>query len=55
MAEADLGEQVAFLEGAFAEMRERLRTLEWLVGFSMAWNTLIALEMKNDFNTPRGA
>jgi hypothetical protein len=41
MAETALGKRITFLEGAFVQMNERVSTLQWLVGLSMAWNTML--------------
>jgi hypothetical protein len=41
MAETALGERVAFLKGACAQLNERTTTLQWMVGLSMAWNTML--------------
>jgi hypothetical protein len=38
---AGLEDRVSYIEGVLTQMNERLRTLEWLVGLSMAWNTLL--------------
>jgi hypothetical protein len=40
-APATLEERVARLEGIIEQIDARLRTLEWLVGLSMAWNTML--------------
>jgi hypothetical protein len=33
--------RVADLEGIAEEMRDRLSRMTWMVGLSMAWNTLL--------------
>ena len=40
-APATLEERVARLEGIIEQIDARLRTLEWMVGLSMAWNTML--------------
>jgi hypothetical protein len=37
-----LDEKVAAHEATLGQTNEHLRTLEWMVGLSMAWNTLLA-------------
>jgi hypothetical protein len=41
MAETARGERLAFLEGVFTQLNERMSTLQWMVGLSMAWSTLL--------------
>jgi len=38
----EVAEWVADLEGIAEEMRDRLRRMTWMVGLSMAWNTVLA-------------
>jgi hypothetical protein len=40
-APAGVEERVARLEGVVEPINERLHTLEWLVGLSMAWTTML--------------
>ena len=40
-APAPLEERVARLEGIIEPIDARLRTLAWMVGVSMAWNTML--------------
>jgi len=34
-------EQISYLEGVVTQMNERLNTLQWMVGLSMAWHTML--------------
>jgi hypothetical protein len=38
---AGVEERVARVEGIIEQVNSRLHTLEWMVGLSMAWNTML--------------
>jgi hypothetical protein len=40
-APAAVEERVARLEGVIEQINERLTTLQWMVGLSMAWTTML--------------